>query len=281
MADNVAIQHLSKSFQGFALKDVSFSVPCGAVVGFIGENGAGKSTTLKSILGLINPDGGTISVFGKDCAALSREDKDKIGAVLGETCLPENLTLKDIDGVMKHIFQSWNSEQFFTYTEKFALPADKKVRTFSSGMRQKTSLAVALSHAARLLILDEPTAGLDPIARDEILDVLYDFMQSEERSVLISSHIVSDLEKLCDYIVFIHDGRVVFFEEKDTLAQKYAIFRAPFDDIRALGSAVIAVCRGNFSCSALVLREKIADQRGLEHASIEDIMLYFVRGEQI
>ena len=207
----VAVRGLQKKFRGFSLEDVTFSVPRGSVVGFIGENGAGKSTTIKSILGLVRPDAGTLSVFGKETASLSKADRNRVGAVLGETCLPENLNLKDIDAVMRRIFLHWSSSAFFGYADKFSLPRDKKVREFSRGMRQKVSLAVALSHGAELLILDEPTAGLDPVARDEILDILYDFMQSEEHSILISSHIVSDLEKLCDYILFIHEGRIVFF----------------------------------------------------------------------
>ena len=189
--NNVSVRHLTKKYKDFTLEDVSFDVPAGCVVGFIGENGAGKSTTIKSILGLVNPDGGEIQVFGKDAAALSKKEKNAIGAVLGENCLPENLTLRDVSAVMRLIFAGWNEQSFFAYAEKFALPEDKKIRNFSRGMQQKAALAVALSHGAELLVLDEPTSGLDPVARDEILGFLYDFMQEERRSVLISSHIVS------------------------------------------------------------------------------------------
>ncbi len=279
MTDLIKIEKLRKNFKDFSLTDVTFRVPQGVVVGFIGENGAGKSTTIKSILGLVNPDGGRIEVFGKQAAALSREDKNRIGAVLGETALPENLNLQDIDGVMKYIFIHWDTGKFFALAEKFALPKDKKVKDFSRGMRQKVSLAVALSHGARLLILDEPTSGLDPVARDEILELLYDFMQDETHSILISSHIVSDLEKLCDYIAFIHGGRIVLEEEKDVLSEKYAIWRGTYE---ALGEfepgAVVSYMRGEYGTSALVLRDKMPASQPLEHAGIEDIMLYFVRG---
>ncbi len=282
MENAIYVAGLYKQFSGFALQNVGFCVPKGSVVGFIGENGAGKSTTIKSILGLVNPDGGKIEVFGKAAPSLLREDKNKIGAVLGETCLPENLNVKDIDGVMRHIFENWNSSVFFAYADRFSLPRKKKVKEFSRGMRQKLSLAVALSHGAELLVLDEPTSGLDPVARDEILDILYDFMQDEEHSVLISSHIVSDLEKLCDYILFIHGGKVIFEEEKDSLREKYGVLKCTAEQFAELDpSAVVAYHRGEFGMSALVLREKYRGEQALETANIEDVMLYYARGERV
>lgn len=281
MSDNIRIQNLTKRFEGFALEGVSFAVPRGAVVGFIGENGAGKSTTIKSILGLIRPDGGSVEVFGKDVGLLTKEERGRLGAVLGDGKLPENLTAKDLDGVFRHIFARWDAAAFFAYLDRFALPRGKKIKDFSRGMRQKFALAVALSHGADVLVLDEPTAGLDPVARDEILDILYDFMQDERRSVLISSHIVSDLEKLCDYIAFIHRGRLVFFEEKDALYEKYAVLRAPLETLRSCADAVVAVHRGEFGAGALVLRAKLPAGIPVERAGIEDIMLYFARGEKL
>ncbi len=280
--NNVSVRHLTKKYKDFTLEDVSFDVPAGCVVGFIGENGAGKSTTIKSILGLVNPDGGKIQVFGKDAAALSKKEKNAIGAVLGENCLPENLTLRDVSAVMRLIFAGWNEQSFFAYAEKFALPEDKKIRNFSRGMQQKAALAVALSHGAELLVLDEPTSGLDPVARDEILGFLYDFMQEERRSVLISSHIVTDLEKLCDYIVFIHGGKIVFAEEKDALRERYGIFRGSAEQVAALGKdAVAAYIRGDFGMSALVDRQKAGAGVALDRAGLEDIMLYYARGERV
>ena len=281
MSDNIRIQNLTKRFEGFALEGVSFAVPRGAVVGFIGENGAGKSTTIKSILGLIRPDGGSVEVFGKDVGLLTKEERGRLGAVLGDGKLPENLTAKDLDGVFRHIFARWDAAAFFAYLDRFALPRGKKIKDFSRGMRQKFALAVALSHGADVLVLDEPTAGLDPVARDEILDILYDFMQDERRTVLISSHIVSDLEKLCDYIAFIHRGRLVFFEEKDALYEKYAVLRAPLETLRSCADAVVAVHRGEFGAGALVLRAKLPAGIPVERAGIEDIMLYFARGEKL
>lgn len=281
MSENIHVRGFCKNFKGFALENVSFCVPKGAVVGLIGENGAGKSTVIKSILGLVNPGGGIIKVFGKEISSLTPEEKGRIGAVLGETCLPENLNLKDIDGVMKYIFPHWHSQQFFSFADRFDLPRNKKMRELSRGMRQKVNLSVALSHGAKLLVLDEPTVGLDPVARNEILDVLYDFMQNEENSILISSHILSDLEKLCDYIAFIHGGHLLFFEEKDLMEEKYAVCRGTEKEIRSLGRAVVKYCRGDYGWSALVLKEKVPHDCTLERAGIEDIMLYYVRGEII
>ena len=280
--NNAQVIGLTKRFGDFTLDRVSFAVPEGCVVGFIGENGAGKSTTIKCLLGLVNPDGGKAEVFGKPAETLSKEEKNRIGAVLGENCLPENLTLKEVSAVMKNVFGNWNEGCFFEYARKFALPEEKKMREFSRGMQQKAAIAVALSHEARLLVLDEPTSGLDPVARDGVLDILYDFMQDESRSVLISSHIVSDLEKLCDYIVFIHGGKIVFAEEKDALKEKYAIFRGSAEEVAALGKrAVAAYIPGGFGMSALVYRDEAPAGTALERAGIEDIMLYFSRGERL
>ena len=277
--NNISVRHLTKKFKGFTLQDVSFDVPAGSVVGFIGENGAGKSTTIKSILGLVLPDGGNIRVFGKEASALTRADRGRIGAVLGECCLPENMNIKDLSEVMKNIFGEWEEDTYYRLTDAFSLPRDRKIKEFSTGMRQKAALAIALSHRAELLVLDEPASGLDPVARDEILDRLYDFMQQESHSVFISSHIVSDLEKLCDYIVFIHAGKIVFAEEKDVLKEKYAIFRGSSAQLSALDcAAVVSRMEGEYGVSALVLRDKVPSGLPLDRAGIEDIMLYFSRG---
>lgn len=277
--NNISVRHLTKKFKGFTLQDVSFDVPAGSVVGFIGENGAGKSTTIKSILGLVLPDGGNIRVFGKEASALTRADRGRIGAVLGECCLPENLNIKDLSEVMKNIFGEWEEDTYYRLTDAFSLPRDRKIKEFSTGMRQKAALAIALSHRAELLVLDEPASGLDPVARDEILDRLYDFMQQESHSVFISSHIVSDLEKMCDYIVFIHAGKIVFAEEKDVLKEKYAIFRGSSAQLSALDcAAVVSRMEGEYGVSALVLRDKVPSGLPLDRAGIEDIMLYFSRG---
>lgn len=193
--DSIKVEHLNKSYKNFELKDISFRVPQGAVVGVIGENGAGKSTTLNCMLGAVRPDSGDVRVFGKPVLKLSDAERGNIGAVMGGDGLPSNLTLTQIGKVMEGVFATWNKSVFESFCRKFSLPDDKPVKNLSRGMRQKLMIAVALSHETSLLVLDEPTAGLDPVARDEILDLFYDYMQDEKRSIVISSHISSDLEK--------------------------------------------------------------------------------------
>ena len=281
MSDIIRVKGLVKRYAGFTLEGIDFSLPRGAVVGCIGENGAGKSTTIKSILGLITPTAGSVEIFGKEAKALSREERGKVGTVLGEGCLPSGLRLKELQSVLRGMFLHWDDARFCAYCQKFALPLDKKIKDLSAGMRQKAAVAAALSHRAELLVLDEPAAGLDPVARDEMLDILYDFMQDERHGVFISSHILSDLEKLCDYILFIHAGKQVFFEEKDALYEKYGILRCGQERLRELPrGSVVSVCRGEYGAGALVRRDLLG--KGMcERASIEDIMLYLVKGERL
>lgn len=281
MSDIIRVKGLVKRYAGFTLEGIDFALPRGAVVGCIGENGAGKSTTIKSILGLITPTAGSVEIFGKEAKELSREERGKVAAVLGAGCLPFGLRLKELQSVLRGMFLHWDDERFCAYCQKFALPLDKKIKDLSAGMRQKAAVAAALSHGAELLVLDEPAAGLDPVARDEMLDILYDFMQDERHGVFISSHILSDLEKLCDYILFIHAGKQVFFEEKDALYEKYGIRRCGQEQLRELPQgSVVSVCRGEYGAGALVRRDLLG--KGMcERASIEDIMLYLVKGERL
>ncbi|MCM1062501.1 MAG: ABC transporter ATP-binding protein, partial [Eubacterium sp.] len=214
----IEIKNLTKKFKGFALDNISISLPTGCIMGLIGENGAGKSTVIKSILGIIHPDDGDIKIFGKEPTA---EMKNDIGVVLDEIGIPMQFNIKNVDSIMKNVFTNWNSDIFYNYIKKFNLPDKKTFKTFSKGMKMKLGIAVALSHDAKLLILDEPTSGLDPLVRDEIIDIFNDFTRDETHSILISSHIVSDLEKICDYITFIHKGKITLCEEKDILLEKY------------------------------------------------------------
>ena len=275
--DSIKVEHLNKSYKNFELKDISFRVPQGAVVGVIGENGAGKSTTLNCMLGAVRPDSGDVRVFGKPVLKLSDAERGNIGAVMGGDGLPSNLTLTQIGKVMEGVFATWNKSVFESFCRKFSLPDDKPVKNLSRGMRQKLMIAVALSHETSLLVLDEPTAGLDPVARDEILDLFYDYMQDEKRSIVISSHISSDLEKICDYVVFIHAGRLIFFEEKDALYEKYGA-----EEFSAVPkSAVVGYNSTSCGVNALVLKDKIPPVFKTERAEIDDIMLYFVRGTRL
>lgn len=213
----VEVKELTKKFKGFTLDHVSFSLPAGCIMGLVGENGAGKSTTLKLLLNMIQKDSGRITILGKDEKNI---DKNEIGVVFDECRFHESFTAKDINQVLKSIFQRWNEQQFFDYLNRFEVPSNKKLKEFSRGMKMKISIAAAVSHDAKLLLLDEPTSTLDPVVRDEMLDIFYDFISDEQHSIIISSHIVSDLEKVCDYIAFMHKGKMILCEEKDRLLQE-------------------------------------------------------------
>lgn len=279
MKNKIEIKNLTKHYGGFTLDNVSFGVPRGSVVGLIGENGAGKSTIIKSLLGVINTDGGEILFDGVPLGRLGKNQRQLTGVVLDDVSLPSAVNLRELNGVMKNMFSRWDEQTFFALTERFRLPRDKKTGEFSKGMKMKTAIAAALSHGAETLILDEPTSGLDPVARDEILDILYDFMQNSGHAVLISSHITSDLEKLCDYVVFIHGGKVAVSGEKDALLEEYAVYGGNISDLDP--AAVVRVRRRNYGADALVKKSMIPPSFGTEKTTLEDIMLFFVKGEKL
>ena len=279
MKNKIEIKNLTKHYGGFTLANVSFSVQRGSVVGLIGENGAGKSTIIKSLLGVINTDGGEILFDGVPLGRLGKNQRQLTGVVLDDVSLPSAVNLRELNAVMKNMFSRWDEQTFFALTERFRLPRDKKTGEFSKGMKMKTAIAAALSHGAETLILDEPTSGLDPVARDEILDILYDFMQNSGHAVLISSHITSDLEKLCDYVVFIHGGKVAVSGEKDALLEEYAVYGGNISDLDP--AAVVRVRRRNYGADALVKRSMIPPSFGTEKTTLEDIMLFFVKGEKL
>ena len=226
----LTISGLTKTYPDFVLDHVSFTVPSGSIVGLIGENGAGKSTTIHAAIGLIQKEAGHAAILGKE--ELDAETREQIGVVFDGSNYPEILSPKKISRVMKHIYRSWDEPAYLRLLKQFSLPPDKPIRQFSKGMKMKLAITAALSHHSKLLILDEATSGLDPVIRDDILDMLLDFVQDEEHSILISSHITSDLEKIADYIVFIHEGKVVFSKPKDELTEQYGIIKcgaAQFD----------------------------------------------------
>jgi ABC-2 type transport system ATP-binding protein len=225
MENVLEIKNLTKRYEQFTLDNVNLSLPKGCIMGFVGENGAGKSTTIKLILNLIRKNDGTVRIMGLDNIKDDNIIKEDIGVVFDESNFPDDMRIKDINKVMKNIYKKWDESLFTSYLSKFSLPTTKIVKEFSRGMKMKLSLAVALSHHAKLLILDEATSGLDPIVRDEILDEFLDFIQDEEHSIFISSHIISDLEKIADYITFIHKGKIVFSESKDNLLSNYGILK--------------------------------------------------------
>ena len=278
------VNGLTKKYQSFVLDDVSFTVPNGAIVGLIGENGAGKSTTINAILGLINKDAGSIEVLGKQDGEIDNSIRNRIGVVIDGSNFPNVLTANKLNRVFRNIYDEWDEEKFFSMLEKMSLPTEKKIKEFSKGMKMKLSIAVALSHNSSFLVLDEATSGLDPIVRDDILDMFLDFVQDDCHSILVSSHITSDLEKVADYIVFIHNGKVVFSKPKDELRYKYGIIKcgaAQFDAIDK--NEVIAYRKQDYEWEILVADRAAAQRKYpkaiIDPATIDEIMLLYVKGE--
>ena len=234
----IEIKGLCKRYPSFSLQSLDLTLPSGCIMGLIGENGAGKSTTIKLLLNAIRRDEGEITVLGRDIVTDSIAVKEELGVVLDEVGFPDCVKVKDVDRMMRGIYRNWNSETFASYIRRLAVPEDKRFKEFSRGMKMKLGIAVALSHDAKLLILDEATSGLDPVVRDDVLDILCDFTRDEGHSVLISSHIVSDLEKICDYIAFLHKGKLMLCKEKDRLKEDYTLVRCKAEELEA----VPAVC---------------------------------------
>lgn len=279
---SLQVEHLCKSYDGFALQDVSFALPKGSVMGFIGENGAGKTTVIKAILGMIRRESGTIRLFGKEQSGDMLDAKQEIGVVFDGSNFHDPIRPVDIAAMMGKIYKNWDDALFQKYLAEFKIPAGKQFKEFSRGMKMKLSIATAISHHPKLLILDEATSGLDPIVRDEILDVFFDLIQDEERSILMSSHITSDLEKIADYITFIHEGHILLCEEKDRMLEDYRIIKCSREQAAAVAKEDIVRRRDNgFGCELMMKVGTAQNYRGLlmERPSLEDIMLFFVKGE--
>ena len=280
MENALEISGLCKRYKGFALKDVSFTLPSGCVMGLVGENGAGKTTTLKAVLNLIHRDAGTILVLGQDNIREERAVKERIGVVLEDGCFLNTMNARQVDVLMGKAYQNWHSEQFLGYLKQFGIDESKKIKDYSKGMRMKVNIAAAMSHEAELLIMDEPTSGLDPVVRDEVLDLFYDFMQDDGHSILLSSHITSDLDKIADYITFIHGGNVVLSEPRDVLLDTYGVLRCTAEQLAALDPAAVRGKRvGAFGCEALVRRDGVPQGWPVEPVNIEQVMLFLTRGE--
>jgi len=282
----LTIKGLTKKYNDFVLDDVSFNVPRGAIVGLIGENGAGKSTTINAALGLIKKDAGVISILGKQNDEIDSSIHNRIGVVFDGNNFHDGLSPKKLNKIFKNIYSEWDEAEYFTLLEKLSLPVDKKVKEFSKGMKMKLSIAVALSHHSELLILDEATSGLDPIIRDELLDMFLDFVQDENRSILVSSHITSDLEKVADYIVFIHNGKVVFNKTKDELMYKYGIMKCRTAQFETIDKQdIIVYLKKDYEWDILVADRDLAQKKYpkviIDPANIDDIMLLHVKGETI
>ncbi len=284
--DNTAlnITGLTKRYRDFTLDNVSFSVPYGAVVGFVGQNGAGKSTTLKAILGLIKKDTGTISILGSQEQNIDFVIRNKIGVVFDGNDLPERMTPKQLSDFLTNIYISWDKEKYLSMLDKLSLPTNRKIKTFSKGMKMKLAIVAALSQNPELLIMDEPTSGLDPVVRDDILNMILDFVQEEKHSVLISSHITSDLEKIADYIVLIHKGKVIFDKRKDDLTRHYGIIKCDTEQFEAISKEDIINYRKQGNKLDVLISDRNAVQTKYPDiqvvpATIDDIMLFYVKGE--
>ena len=283
--NTLAVQGLTKRYKDFVLDNVSFVVPRGAIVGLVGENGAGKSTTLHAILGLIHRDGGSVELLGREDTAVDEAFRNQIGVVFDGSSYPETLTPRKLNRVFQSLYQGWDEAGYFALLEQLSLPADKKIKAFSKGMKMKLSLAVAFSHGAKLLVLDEATSGLDPVVRDDILDLCLGFVQEEDRAILVSSHITSDLEKVADYIVFLHKGRVVFCKPKDELRYHYGILRCGAAQFEAIDKGeVLAWRRQDYQWEVLVADRAAAQRKYpkavVDPATIDEIMLLYVKGER-
>ena len=274
----IEITNLTKNYKGFKLDNLSLTLPSGCIMGVIGENGAGKSTTIRSILGMVKPDSGEIKVLDQK---MNADLKNDIGVVLDEVGLPTIVNVNDVNKMMKNFFKNWDEKQFFSYMDSFSLPRDKKFGDFSKGMKMKLGIAIALSHNAKLLILDEPTSGLDPLVRDEIIDILNDFTRDDNHSILISSHIVSDLEKICDYIAFIHNGKLMLCEEKDMLLEKFRFINVTEQQLSELDrSAIKGTKVGKFGVEAIAEAEKIPLGFSSVPVTIEDLFVFMAKEDK-
>ena len=272
------IKNLTKSYPGFTLDNLNLTLPSGCIMGLIGENGAGKSTTIKLILDMIHKDSGSIIILGKDNTDSIELTKEDIGVVMDEVGIPECLTVKQVGNVMKNTFRNWDDAEYARLVQKLALPDKKQFKEFSRGMKMKLGIAIALSHKAKLLILDEATSGLDPVVRDEVVEMFSDFTRDENHSILISSHIVSDLEKLCDYVAFLHKGKLLLCEEKDQLLAEYGLIHCTAEEIQNLPAEAIKYKKENpYGIEAMVLRSAVPANFNVSPISIEELFVFMVK----
>ncbi len=280
------IEHLQKHYDNFAL-DCSLNVKPGCVTGLIGANGAGKSTTFKAVLGLISTDGGTVQIMGKDLKTFTAKDRQRLGVVLSDSGFSGYLTIRDVLSILNQMYDTFDRKFFLEQTERFQLPMDRPIREFSTGMRAKLKVLAAISHDVRLLLLDEPTAGLDVIARDSLLEMLQDFMErDEERAILISSHISSDLETLCDDLYMIHQGRVALHEDTDVLLSDYGILKMDEQQFRKLDKEyILRYKREEYGYCCLTNQRQFYMENVpgivVEKGSVDEVITMMAGGEEV
>ncbi len=272
------IKNLTKTFPGFTLENLSLMLPSGCIMGLIGENGAGKSTTIKLILDILHKDSGTITILGRDNQDNIQITKEDVGVVMDEVGIPDCLTTKQVGKVMKHTFRNWDDAEYERLLEKLSLPDNKPFKDFSRGMKMKLGIAIAMSHGSKLLLLDEATSGLDPVVRDEVVEMFSDFTRDESHSILISSHIVSDLERLCDYVAFLHKGKLLLCEEKDQLLAQYGIIHCTAEQLKELDPEAIRYKKENpYGVEAIVLRDKVPSGMNISPITIEELFVFMVK----
>lgn len=288
MENILELQQVCKAFpkSGFTLDKISFSVPYGAIMGFVGENGAGKTTTIGCILNTVSKDSGMIKLFGKEMQDSDTDTKEKIGVVYDGDNFPGYLSAEELSQIMQGVYANWDNSLFQKYLRDFNLSVKQKIKNYSRGMTMKLAIAAALAHHPQLMILDEATSGLDPIMRDEMLDVFLEFVQEESHSILLSSHITSDLEKVADYITFIHNGKLIMIVSKNDLVYNYAVMRCKESQFLALDPGdIIAYRKRDFQIDVLVSDGKEAQRKYkgvvVDHVSVDEIMLLLVKGERI
>ncbi len=272
------IKNLTKSFSGFTLDNISLTLPSGCIMGLIGENGAGKSTTIRLILDILHKDSGSITILGRDNEDNIQLTKEDVGVVMDEVGIPECLNTKQVGKIMKYTYRNWNEEEYKRLLEKFALPCDKPFKDFSRGMKMKLGIAVAMSHGSKLLLLDEATSGLDPVVRDEVIEMFYDFTRDENHSILISSHIVSDLEKLCDYVAFLHKGKLLLCEEKDKLLSEYGIVHCTSEEFKELNPDAVKYKKESpYGMEIIVKRDAVPSYFKISPVTIEELFVFTVK----
>ena len=272
------IKNLTKSFSGFKLDNLSLTLPSGCIMGLIGENGAGKSTAIKLILDMLHKDSGTIKILGRENQENIYLTKEDIGVVMDEVGIPECLNAKQVGKIMSYTFCNWNDEEYENYLKKLSVPADKPFKDYSRGMKMKLGIAIAMSHESKLLLLDEATSGLDPVVRDEVVEMLSEFTRDENHSILISSHIVSDLEKLCDYVAFLHKGKLLLCEEKDHLLGEYGIIHCTAEQLSELDSKAVKHKKETpYGVEAIVLRDNVPNDMKISPISIEELFIFMVK----
>ncbi len=285
MENILEIRNLCKKYKEFELQDVNITLPKGMIMGFIGENGAGKTTTIKAILDIIRNYTGEIKVFGYDNRKDNKKIKEDIGAVLDDMFFPEILTPNDINNIMKDIYKNWDSELYFKYLNDFGLPKTKQIKTFSKGMRKKLEIATAISHHPKLLILDEPTAGLDPIARNEVIDIFQSFIQNEECSIFLSSHITTDLEHIADYITFINSGKIILSKTREELLEDFGIVKCSKEEFEKIDKKdFIKYKKSKYEYDILVENKKDFYKKyginTIDRITLEELMVLMIKGEE-